>query len=109
MSGSIRVFSLEIGHILFEIAGHGRCVTGLSAHPSKMEVSSCGEDQCINVWTLPENLTSSSTASVELVYHDLVENTLLTGVQWTGEGRLYAVGYDSDIIRSVMPYAVRKM
>ena len=108
ISGHIRIFSAQMGQILFEIAAHGRCVTGLSAHPSKAEVSSCGEDQCLNVWSLPSARADASVSSVELVYHDLVENALLTGMQWA-DGRLYASAYDSDIIRVVVPRAARKM
>lgn len=114
LSGHIRVFSAKMGYTLFEITGHGRCVTGLSAHPNKEEFSSCGEDQCINVWSLPgssakEAAGAAEASSVELVHHEMVANDLLTGTEWSGDGRLYAVAYDSDIVRVVMPRAGRKM
>lgn len=109
LSGHIRVFSAKTGYILFDISAHGRCVTGLSPHPNKQEIGSCGEDQCINVWSLPSTDSGKEEGSPELLFHDLVENAMLTGTEWSEDGRLYAVAYDSDVVRVVMPRATRKM
>ncbi len=116
LSGSIRICSASAGTLVYDIAAHGRRVTSVSSHPNSEErFSSCGEDQCLNVWGLPKAAMQPSVASggsegqIDLLSHHSVENAMLTGSTWDSEGSLLAVGYDSDTLETFREVPARKM
>ena len=116
LSGAIRICSASAGSIVYDIAAHGRCVTSVSPHPtSKERFSSCGEDQCLNVWGMPKAAMQPSAASgrsgdqIDLLSHHSIENTMLTGSTWDSEGSLLTVGYDNDTLETFREAPARKM
>lgn len=118
LSGAVRVCDASTGTLIYDIAAHGRRVTSVSSHPSDEDrFCSCAEDQCLNVWSMPKSAVEASVASrgsdstsrVELISHHCVENAMLTGSTWDGEGTLLTTSYDTDSIETYRAVPARKM
>ena len=95
-NGCIRVYRADAGELLIEIAAHSRCVTGLSIHPSMNYIASCGEDQTVNLWNVPDFSAVPSLALVDLQCNVKLENAICTGVSWLKNGNLMCANYDDE-------------
>ena len=102
-SGHIRIFRLSLSRfgrrgmneLAIELCAHCRCINALALYSSKNIFASCGEDQMLNIWEL-SSFTGSEAISVKLIFNEKVDNRLLTGVTFFGDGRLAVVAYDDD-------------
>jgi hypothetical protein len=109
--GHLRIFRAGANkgarYLEAEIAAHGRCITALHMHPSRLTFATVGEDSVMNVWSLPE-LAADPAGGRAKVLLDLtarISDTVLTGVQFAshgGEGavpHLLVAAYDSHHLR----------
>jgi WD40 repeat protein len=94
-SGHIRIFRVDIFELAVEITAHARCVMGLAAASDKSSFASCGEDQCINVWSLP-CFSSQSSNEVDLLFTEKIDNQLCTGIAYLPSNRIAVASYDTD-------------
>jgi WD40 repeat protein len=96
-SGHIRTYRASLGEIAIELAAHARAIYGLALHPSLDILASCGEDQYMNVWTVP-TFTSHATSEMDLLASCTVPNKKFTGVAINYDDRIGVVAYDDDEI-----------
>ena len=66
-TGHIRIFSRKRDMLAVEVAGHCRPVSALAMHPSQDQFVSVGEDTYINVWTLPD-FESKSSSTLDVLF-----------------------------------------
>ena len=96
LNGLLRVYNLAAGSLVMEVAAHSRCITGLSLHPSDNYLVSCGEDQAVNVWTLPSPSNGSYRSNLDLAHSEHWVDSVCTGVTWWRSSYVLCVGYDSN-------------
>ena len=101
-TGHLRVYRSDIGELSIEIAAHARGITGISVHQSQGYLATCGEDCIVNVWTFPDFL-SPSGSDMDLAYSCRIDNSMCTGVAWTGDGRLLVASYDTNELAVFYP------
>ena len=94
-SGHIRVFRTDIQELAIEVTAHTRTITGLSLHPQLNILVSCSQDQYIHVWEVPDFLSPSSR-DISIIYSDLVENRICTGVTFLSGDSICVATYDDD-------------
>jgi WD40 repeat protein len=96
-SGHIRVYKIvgEEVSLLMEIAAHARAVTGFALHPNKELLASCSDDQGINVWELRTFESDSHVTRAKVVFNDVINDNVLTGVAWLQDDRLLVSAYDN--------------
>lgn len=94
-SGHVRLFRYGIHELAIELTAHARIINALSIHPTLNMFATCGDDQFINVWSLPD-FKSVSSNSVELLCSERVPNRLLCGVSYFGDEQIGVVSYDED-------------
>jgi WD40 repeat protein len=119
-SGHLQVYRLEINELLMCIAAHTRAITQICLHPSQPLVAVCSEDQHISVWSVPDLgscgalevrcvkggvdtiLVAPSLLCIQLslLYTDVVEHCLFTGVAFVRDGssKIIAIGYDKETL-----------
>jgi len=100
-TGHLRVYNIELGQCVLEIAAHSRCITAMSLHPTEDYIVTCGEDQAINVWTVPNFVPGSSAgasanSTMDLTHCEHWVDSLCTGVTWWHGSYVLCVGYDSN-------------
>lgn len=96
-TGHIRIYRASINELAIEITAHGRCINGLALHPALDVVASVGEDQNMNVWSVPD-FSSRSSREIDLLSSFVLANKKLTGVSFFNDERIGVVAYDDDEI-----------
>lgn len=103
-SGHIRLFRVSsslypgsLSELAIELSAHSRCINALALHPEKNMFASCGEDHMLYVWELT-NCASQESCAINLIFHEKIDNRLLTGATFLGDGRLAVASYDEDAI-----------
>lgn len=94
-TGHIRLFRSSIHEMAIEIAAHARIINAIKIHPNLNMFASCGDDQFLNVWSLPD-FTSVSSRDAELLCSERIPNRMLTGVSYFSDDRVGVVSYDED-------------
>lgn len=92
-SGHIRGFRLDIEEMCFEITAHSRAITGMVMNAEGTEIISCSKDQYVNVWSIPD-FRSPSSSRVGYLFGQQLENRLCTGVVSLSDGRICVASYD---------------
>ena len=92
-TGHIRGFRLDIEEMCFEITAHSRAITGLTVNKDGSELISCGRDQYLNVWSIPD-FRSASGCRVGYIFGQVLENRLCTGVACLSDERICVASYD---------------
>lgn len=93
-TGHIRLYRMDIGDMILEIAAHSRCITALAVHPTHSVFASCGEDQTVNVWSLESS--AALAKPVELVSNFTLTNSICVGIAWLAHDRLAVTAYDDQ-------------
>jgi len=94
-TGHLRVYNISFGQCILELTAHSRCITGMSLHPTEDFIATCGEDQAINVWTLP-TFSPDTQSTMDLTHCEHWVDSMCTGVAWMHDSHLLCVGYDSN-------------
>jgi WD40 repeat protein len=94
-SGHIRIFRTDSLEMAIEVTAHIRCINALALHPELRLFASCGEDQFVNVWALPEFHRVGSNTT-ELLFSERFPNRLLTGIAFCRDSKLAATSYDEE-------------
>ena len=94
-TGHIRLFRSSIREMAIELTAHARIINSIKIHPTLNMFVSCGDDQFLNVWSLPD-FQSVSSKDVELLCAERIPNRLLTGVSFFGDQKIGVVSYDED-------------
>lgn len=94
-TGHIRVYRTDIMEMTFEISAHTRAVTGLTINNTRSFIASCGKDQIVHVWRIPD-YASGTSCSVDLLSSEILENKLCTGLAFMTDDRLCVASYDDD-------------
>lgn len=94
-SGHIRIFRSDIREMSIELCAHARIINAVCVHPTLSMFVSCGDDQFLNVWSLPSFRDVSSSA-VELLSSERIPNRLLTGVAFFPDDKIGVTSYDED-------------
>jgi WD40 repeat protein len=96
-TGHIRIFRCNICELAVEIRAHARPVSGLAFSPRSAYFASCGEDQIVNVWDLPD-FSSRASSSVSNIQSIKLQNQYLTGVAFISHNKIGVASYDDDFI-----------
>lgn len=94
-SGHIRLYRSSVREMAIEITAHARIINAIKIHPTLNMFVSCGDDQFVNVWSLPDFQSVSSKDS-ELLYSERIPNRLLTGISFFDDDKIGLVSYDED-------------
>jgi WD40 repeat protein len=78
-SGHIRTYRASLSEIAIELTAHGRAIYALALHPSLDIIASCGEDQYMNVWSVPD-FSSQASSEMDLLASCCLPNKKLTGI-----------------------------
>lgn len=98
--GKIRGFFPHSGELRLEICAHSRWITAMCF--SGGMIAAVGEDSLVSVWLLPSN----ENPRASLVGAKQLKNLLLTGVAFTGDGKVMTAAFDNDkILCFAMPGA----
>jgi len=100
-TGHMRVYNIDLGQCVLELAAHSRCITGMALHPTEDYVATCGEDQAINVWTVPtfsprSGSSARAPCTMDLSHCEHWIDSLCTGITWWHGTYVLCVGYDSS-------------
>lgn len=94
-SGHIRIFRGDVKEMAIEITAHTRVINALAVHPTLKLFLSCGDDQFVNAWSLPD-FKSIGSSTTELLFSERIPNRLLTGVSFFPDEKVGVVAYDED-------------
>jgi WD40 repeat protein len=94
-SGHIRIFRGDVNEMAIEITAHTRVINALAVHPTLKIFLSCGDDQFVNAWSLPD-FKSIGSSTTELLFSERIPNRLLTGVSFFPDDKFGVVAYDED-------------
>jgi WD40 repeat protein len=94
-SGHIRLFRGSIQEMAIEITAHARIINAIALHPTLSTFASCGDDQFLNIWSLPD-FKDKSEHNAELLFSERLPNRLLTGIGYFSEDRIGVASYDED-------------
>lgn len=94
-SGYIRMFRSDALEMAIEVTAHMRSINALALHPELRLFASCGEDQYIHVWALPE-FHRVGSGTTELLFSERIPNRFLTGISFCKDGKLAALSYDEE-------------
>mmetsp|Transcript_1824 Transcript_1824/g.2681 ORF Transcript_1824/g.2681 Transcript_1824/m.2681 type:complete len:317 (+) Transcript_1824:54-1004(+) len=95
-TGHIRFFQISTGDLVCEISAHSRGINAIAIHPNEQMMISCGDDQMLNIWSLPE----LDATGISLLHQDCVEDRLLTGCCFLADERkqIAVTSYDHDLL-----------
>jgi WD40 repeat protein len=96
-SGHIRLFRTDIVELAIELTAHTRIVSGLLVGPGADYFISCSQDQYVHVWSLPD-FRSRGGSEIGLIYSELLENKICSGVAELSDNRFAVACYDDDEI-----------
>mmetsp|Transcript_30122 Transcript_30122/g.41360 ORF Transcript_30122/g.41360 Transcript_30122/m.41360 type:complete len:322 (+) Transcript_30122:52-1017(+) len=94
-SGHLRLFRTDIQELAIEVTAHTRAISGLAIHPALNILASVSPDQYLHVWEVPDFMSASSR-DVSILYSDLIENKICTGVSFLSSERICVATFDDD-------------
>lgn len=94
-SGHIRVFRTDIFELCIEISAHSRAISALSVSKDKKEFATCGQDQMVQEWSIPD-FKSIQSSKIELIGSFVLENKICTGLCFLNDSRICVASYDDD-------------
>jgi len=94
-SGHLRVFRTDIQELAIEVTAHTRAISGLTMHPTLNILASVSPDQYLHVWEVPD-FKSTSSRDLSILYSDLIENKICTGVSFLSNEKICVATFDDE-------------